>query len=258
MADIHFLDVGCADTTIITSEGKTILVDCSSGIEKYENLLPASKTIDAVFITHQHQDHFKGLEYLKDEGYKITYFICSPYERNKGDDSVSLDEWNDFNDLVNYFQGKGTKVYKPFRQDSFDKEWWDFAGLKFWMIGPDKIIAKAQDRVLHDASLVFTIKNPKSGNKVCFTGDASDKSLKKIADITNYYCDNLLHASHHGSLNGAELSFIQKAEIKMTIVSTKEGVKANLPHKEALKRYADNSSEGILRTDKKGTIKIVL
>ena len=258
MATIHFLDVGCADTTIITSEGKTILVDCSARIEDYEDLLPANKTIDVVFITHQHQDHFKGLKFLKDEGYKITYLICSPYERKREDDSVSLDEWNDFNDLVQYFQNKGTKVIKPFRQKSFNNEWSNFAGLTFWMLGPDESIANDQDRVLHDASLVFTIKNPKTGNKVCLTGDASDKSLKKISDTTDYYCDNILHASHHGSLNGAELSFIQKANIKTTIVSTKEGVKANLPHKEALKRYTDNSREGVIRTDKKGTIKLEL
>ncbi len=258
MATIHFLDVGCADTTIITSEGKTILVDCSSRIEDYEDLLPASKTIDVVFITHQHQDHFKGLKYLKDEGYMITTFVCSPYQRRREDDSVSLEEWNEFNDLVEYFKGQGTKVYKPYRQKSFDKEWWNYAGLTFWMLGPDETIANDQDRVLHDASLVFTVRNPKTRINVCFTGDASDKSLKKIADTTKHYCGNLLHASHHGSLNGAELSFIQKANIKTTIVSTEDGVKANLPHKEALRRYAENSSKGILRTDKSGTIQMEL
>jgi len=254
MATIHFLDVGCADTTIITSLGKTILIDCSLGIEDYKELLPKNKVIDVVFITHQHQDHFNGLKYFKEEGYMISHLICSPYERRRGDDSVSLEEWNDFSELLDFFKGQGTKVYKPFRQESFDKEWWSFAGLKFWMLAPDKDIAKAQDRVLHDASLVFTIKSSKSGKKICFTGDASNKSLKQIASTTKDYCDNLLHASHHGSLNGAELSFIKKANITTTIVSTKEGIKENLPHKDALKRYSDNSSKNVLRTDKDGTI----
>lgn len=254
MAKIHFLEVGCADTTIIQSEGKTILVDCCSRIEDYCYLLPNSRVINAVFITHQHQDHFKGLNYLKDNDYKITFLICSPYQRKREDSSVSAEEWREFNQLVAYFEGQGTKVYKPYRQNAFNKPWWNFAGLTFWMLGPVKEIADGSESVLHDASLVFTVRNPNTNQKVCFTGDASDKSLKQIADTTNHYCDNLLHASHHGSLNGAELIFIQKAKIKTTIVSTKEGVKENVPSGEALKRYVDNSRDEVLRTDKKGTI----
>ena len=254
MAKIHFLNVGCADTTIIQSAGKTILVDCCSHIEDYDYLLPRDKSIAAVFITHQHQDHFKGLNYLKDSDYKINFLIYSPYQRKREDSSLSAEEWKEFNQLVTYFEGQGTKVYKPYRQNTFDKPWWDFAGLTFWMLGPVKEIADDSESVLHDASLVFTIRNPNTKQNVCFTGDASDKSLKWIADTTNHYCDNLLHASHHGSLNGAELTFIQKAKIKTTIVSTKEGAKENVPSDEALRLYVNNSRDGVLRTDNEGTI----
>ncbi len=258
MADIHFLDVGCADTTIIKSEGKIILVDCCSRVEDYYYLLPNSKIIDAVFITHQHQDHFKGLNYLKDNDYKLSVLIYSPYQRKREDSSVSAEEWKEFNQLVAYFEGQGAKVYKPYRQKTFDKPWWNFAGLTFWMLGPVKEIADDSESVLHDASLVFTVRNPNTKQKVCFTGDASDKSLKQIADTTKNYCDNLLHASHHGSLNGAELTFIRKAKIKKTIVSTKEGVKENVPSDKALKHYEDNSSHSVLRTDKRGTMHEVI
>lgn len=258
MAIVHFLDVGCADTTIITSKGRTIIVDCCSRIDEYTNLLPNSKTIDAVFITHQHRDHFRGLEYLKNEDYRITNLIISPYQRKRDDDSVSLEEWQDFNGLVDLFRNEGTRVYKPYRQESFDEPWWKFAGLTFWLLGPNKSIANDSDRVLHDASLVFTVMNPTTKRKVCFTGDASDENLKKIAETTNDYCNDVLHASHHGSLNGAELSFIQKSNIETTIISTEEGVKENLPHQEALKRYSGNSSVGVLRTDKVGTIQMTL
>ncbi len=250
MAKIHFLDVGCADTTIIESDGGTIIVDCYNLIN-HKNLLPTSKNIKAVFITHQHYDHFLGLEYLKDNNYSIEYLIHSPYERRYLDNSVEYDEWNSFNNLVTYFKNKGTKVYTPYRQDSFDKPWWNVLGLKVWMIGPNKSIATSNTRELHDASLVFTIIGSR---RCCFTGDASDTSLNWIAQNTNNFCDDILHASHHGSINGADLDFIKKASIKNSIISTKSGVHSNVPDSTAMQRYNTYTQLEVLRTDVKGSI----
>jgi len=245
MAKIHFLDVGCADTTLIETNGETVLVDCVNPVE-YRNLLPTSKSILAVFLTHQHYDHFTGLEYLKDNGYSIGYLIQSPYQRRNSDNSVKLEEWNSFNDLVKYFEDNGTKVYKPYRQDDFKKPWWTRDGLKIWIIGPNKEIATSDTRELHDASLVVTIR---SSRTCCFAGDASDTSLKWIASNTNNYCNDILHASHHGSINGADIDFIKNAKIKNTIISTKEGEHDNVPDPEAIKRYKSNSELSVLRTD---------
>ena len=252
MAKIHFLNVGCADTTIIQSDEGTIIVDCYN-LEDYINLLPKSKNIKAVFVTHQHYDHFLGLEYLKNNNYSIEYLIHSPYERRYSDNSVEYDEWKLFNDLVSYFRNKGTKIYSPYRQDSFSKCWWNVLGLDIWMIGPNKSIATSDTRELHDASLVFTIIGSK---KCCFTGDASDRSLNWIAQNTNNYCDNILHASHHGSINGADLHFIKGAKAKYTIISTESGVHPNVPHSTSMQRYREHTELQVIRTDTKGSIQL--
>lgn len=254
MAKLHFLEVGCADTTLIESQGSIILVDCYN-INNYSQLLPSNKIIKAVFITHQHYDHFLGLEYLKDNGYTIEYLLYSPYERRYSDNSVQYDEWKSFNDLVTYFKNKGTKTYTPYRQDKFDEPYWNVAGLKIWMIGPNKKIATEDTRELHDASLVFRITG---SINCCFTGDASDKSLNWIAENTNHYCDGILHVSHHGSLNGADLDFIKKANISNSIISTKSGVHESVPHSTALQRYRSYTSGTVYRTDVDGTIKMDL
>jgi beta-lactamase superfamily II metal-dependent hydrolase len=252
MATIRFLEVGCADTTIIESQGSTILVDCYN-IGDYSNFLPTNKVITAVFITHQHYDHFLGLEYLKENGYSIEYLLHSPYERRYSDNSVQYDEWKAFNDLVTYFKNRGTKVYSPYRQENFDAPYWTVAGLKIWMIGPNKTIASEDTRELHDASLVFKVCGNSS---CCFTGDASDKSLNWIANNTVHYCDDILHASHHGSINGADLEFIKKANIVNTIVSTQSGVHQSVPDSAALQRYRTYTSGTVYRTDTNGTIKL--
>jgi beta-lactamase superfamily II metal-dependent hydrolase len=250
MGTLHFLNVGCADATVIISDTATFLVDCQD-IGNYRELLPADKIIKALFLTHQHDDHYAGLQYLRDRGYKIEYLIYSPYERRRGDISITLDEWNEFNEHREYFEGKGTKTYKPFKQESFDKPWWTVAGLKFWMLGPNVSIATSETRELHDACLVFRAD---MGTRKClFTGDASDVNLEGVAEI-NHICDDILHASHHGSINGAHLAFIKKCRADYTVISTAAGVHENIPHPTAIQRYKDNTAVKVYRTDD-GSIK---
>ena len=147
----------------------------------------------------------------------------------------------------------GAKIYAPYRQDDFNKPWWQpEADLKFWMIGPEKGIAESSTRELHDACLVFVMKSS-SGRKCVFTGDASDTNLEWIAKNTANYCDDILHASHHGSINGAQLDFIKKANAKYTLISTKSGVYPSVPDETALRHYRENTSIAVYRTDVNGS-----
>ncbi len=250
MGKLHHLNVGCADASIIKTSNATFLIDCHN-IEDHSHLLPSQKNLRGVFITHQHEDHYSGLGYLRDRGYTIDHLIYSPYVRRSGDSSVTLDEWNEFKRFRDYFKRKGTKVYKPYRQQSLDKPWWKTNGVSFKIIGPNKRIATSDTRELHDACLVIKAF---MGNRNClFTGDASDTNLKWIAAHTKNYCNDILHASHHGSINGADLDFIKKCDANYTVVSTKSGVRPNVPHSTAMKRYRSYTKYKVYRTDLDGS-----
>ncbi len=250
MSKIWFLSVGCADTTVINTANTCLMIDCHNP-DVFANYLPATKKIRAMFITHQNYDHFDGMNYLIDNEYEIEYLIYSPYERRHGDNSVEYQEWQDFLKYAEYYMQAGAKIYTPYRQDDFSNPWWKVDGLQIWMIGPEKNIATSDTRELHDASLVFTVKIAK--RTYLFTGDASDTSLNWIAKNTNNHCNDVLHASHHGSLNGADLEFIKSCNIVHTIISTKSGEHDSVPHPTALARY-DKYSAGVYRTDISGTL----
>ena len=79
------------------------------------------------------------------------------------------------------------------------------------------------------------------------------KSLNWIAKNTQHYCDDILHASHHGSLNGADPEFIKNCNADYTIVSTKSGVHDSIPDPTAMRLYELYSNYPVHRTDKKGT-----
>jgi beta-lactamase superfamily II metal-dependent hydrolase len=250
MSTLHHLNVGCGDASVIRTSNETFLVDCHN-IGDFPHLLPSSRRLRGVFVTHQHSDHYSGLQYLRDHGYTIECLIYSPYERRYGDNSVTIEEWNEFNAHRDYFSGRGTKLYTPFRQDSWETPFWQVDGLKFWMLGPSKSVATSEARELHDACLV--LRADLGARRCTFTGDASDTDLKDVATI-NHICDDILHASHHGSLNGAELSFIEKCSADFTVVSTQSGVHENVPHPTALRRYQNHTRTRVYRTDGDGTI----
>ena len=247
---LHCLKVGCADATVIITDSTTFLVDCHN-ICNFNYLLPYNKNIRGVFITHQHEDHYSGLRYLKDYDYIIDWLIYSPYERRRGDNSVTLEEWNEFNDLKDYFESQGTGIKTPYRQSNWESPYWDTDGVQFWIIGPDWNIANSDTRELHDASLV--IKADLGERHVCFAGDASNTNLEYIANNIGDYCCDILHASHHGSLEGAQLDFIKNAKAKYTLISTESSVYENVPHPTALQRYRNYTEFSVLRTDVNGS-----
>lgn len=252
MGELHHLSVGCADCSVIKSDYHTFLVDCH-GIGDNAHLLPKNKNLMGVFITHQHYDHFDGLGYLKDNGYSISYLIYSPYERRYNDRSVDYQEWQDFCSYRDYFERKGTQLRAPYRQDDFGKPYWEIDGLRFLVLGPVSHIAKSETRELHDACLVL---HASLGIRKClFTGDSSDTSLNYVAKNTTNICNDILTASHHGSINGADLDFIKACKAEYTIVSTKSGVHENIPSPTAMQRYRDNTSQKVFRTDTDGSVK---
>jgi len=252
VGQLHNLNVGFGDASVIVTGRATFLMDCHK-IEEYAHLLPANKQIRGVFITHQHRDHFSGLGYLMSNKYSIEVLVYSPYERRYGDSSVEYDEWFEFNSYKAYFEGRGTKVYAPYRQQNFDKAFWSVNGVDFWLLGPAYYIAKRPARELHDASLVVHVRM--ASRRCLFAGDASDTSLEYIAKNTTNICGDVLHASHHGSLEGACLEFVKKSTMDYTVISTKAGVYQNVPHPSALSRYREHTKQKVYRTDVDGSLK---
>jgi beta-lactamase superfamily II metal-dependent hydrolase len=251
MGELHHLKVGCADCSVIRTSSHTFLVDASN-ISDWSHLLPSNKRLRGVFITHQHYDHFDGLKYLKDKGYRIDFLVHSPYERRYGDNSVQYDEWQEFNALRDHFVNNGTDARAPHRQTDFSKPWWDAGEVKFWILGPSQAIASSETRQLHDAALVVHAALNKL--RCLFTGDASDANLEDVASNVNNICGGILHASHHGSIEGASLPFIQACKATHTVISTESGVHENVPHPTALRRYKENTSHAVYRTDVDGAL----
>ncbi len=250
MADkYHFLNVGCNDCSILHLGDKVIMVDChqgnaDNGEDNILNYLPAKK-IDLLILTHQHYDHFDGIQTLLDNDIQVVEIWESCYERRRNDNSVKYDEWNDYQKLKTAL---GAKVYQPTKStENFSI----VGGAGIQIYNPPQNVNDNETRELHDACLVFTIR--KGNMTVTFTGDASDTALQFVIDNFEIKEKYILHASHHGSINGANLEFIKTIKPEYTIISTKSGVYENVPHPTALQRYKSHTKQFVRRTDIDGT-----
>lgn len=250
MADkYYFLKVGCADCTVMHLSGKVVMVDCRQGntLNGEEDILDyiPKKKVDVLIITHQHYDHFDGMRALIDNDIEVGEIWESNYSRRYNDQSVEYDEWQSYQNLRDKL---GAKIYHPTRStDDYDK----IGGASFQILSPKKNINDYDTREIHDASLVFTVR--KGSMDIIFAGDASDWALEEVTNHFDLKSRHILHASHHGSINGAYLGFIKKISPNYTIVSTKSGVHDNVPHATALQRYRNHTKKAVRRTDVDGT-----
>lgn len=251
----HFLNVGLADCTIFEMDNDLVMIDCGyrrigAGVSKPTNILYYLKHvignayIDLLVISHPHHDHYLGIEDLVGNVI-VARFWGSPYQRQRDDNSLATDEWNEYSKLVQKLvPDVGKRVTLTKGQSA------TYSGCTFHVLGPRNEVNSSPTRECHDASLVVWVGTPANNFIVC--GDASDSELDLVrADWKLGDCQ-VLRASHHGSINGANLAFIKAVDPRDTIISTKSGIIDNIPHSTALQQYKDHSTN-VFRTDVSGT-----
>ena len=175
----------------------------------------------------------------------VAEFWGSPYKRRHGDNSLSLEEWNEYNQLKEKLV-PDSNIRFTCTSDARKK----LSGCEFVVLGPRKEVNNSETRECHDACLVIWGHSPANNFIIC--GDASDSQLDQIKNDWELSDCTVLRASHHGSDNNANLEFIKVASPRDTIISTESGIFDNLPSNTALQRYRQYS-KNVFRTDIDGT-----
>lgn len=236
-AEVHFIDVGQGDCSLILSGDTAVLIDTGES-ENGEKILEYLYNhdvpdIDCFLLTHPHSDHMGAASYIID---------------NIDVEQIIIPKVTD--DMT-----PTTKFYEKFLL-SVQEKGLNITAAKPGMTvevgeGEMEIISPVKDYSdlnNYSAASVFIYGD----TSFMFTGDIEKKAEKHILK-EGYLSDiDVLKVAHHGSNSSSCNDFLEAVKPDYAVIQC-DGVSYNHPHEEAIERILEYTDE-IYRTDMDGTV----
>ncbi len=237
---IHFLDVGQGDCTLVLCDGEAMVIDggpaaSSSFVYSYVKNTLGLTHIDYMISTHPHLDHVYGLSSVLNAA--PVDLILTPVLK-----------WDSkaFNSMLKYADAQGTPVMVPQEGDTMQLGGATISILHCW---PEALDYGRTN----DSSIVTRIDY--GVTSFIITGDAEDWSEYMMIDAGYNLKADVLRISHHGSNTGSTMEFLKAVQPEYAVISVGKDNGYGHPHREVLDRLNTINSK-VLRTDELGTIVI--
>lgn len=236
--EVHFIDVGQADCSLIICDDETLLIDggnVGDGSLVVSYLLSVGVTeLDYVICTHAHEDHVGGLSGPLNK-FTVTQAVFAP---ETGADTKC------YKDFLSAVEKQKLSVTVPETDSSFN-----LGSSTVTFIGP---VTENYDDI-NDTSIVTKITYEETS--FLFTGDAERESEQDILEKGTDISADVLKVGHHGSENSTTYPFLREIMPEIAVISVGEGNKYGHPTEESLSRLRDADVK-VYRTDMQGHIKI--
>lgn len=233
--EVHFMDVGQGDATLIMTDGHAMLIDAGNNGKgtAVQNYLQKQgiKKLDYVIGTHPDADHIGGLDVI------IYKFDCGKvllpdYQKN----TKTYDEVEDT------LKAKSYRAAHPAAGDTYQ-----LGDAVFTVTAPaDKKFDNA-----NDYSIAVRLEYGK--NAFLFVGDAEEDSENEMLKSKQDISADVYKVSHHGSKTGTSEEFLEKVDPKYAVISCGEDNSYGHPHAEVLNLLRREGVQ-VFRTDEQGTI----
>lgn len=243
---VTFLDIGQGDCTLIqTPDNKTILVDCGMISKDYNSgertigpylIRNGISKIDFLIITHLHNDHTGGVNYLL-QNFNIGCIIESGQKI-----------FTPFSKITDSLASAKNIYRKVIRTGDVIN---DLKDIRLYFLLPDESFVNNEGKTygdnLNNGSVVFLLKYKES--KLLFTGDTESEGEKFLYEKYNGFLkSDVLKVSHHGSNTSTGIPFIIKCNPEISVISCGKYNKFNHPSGIILNRLERTGSK-IFRTD---------
>lgn len=230
--DVYFLDVGQADSILLSNNGHYMLIDAGNNedgpkLVNYFKSLGITK-FDYVIATHAHEDHIGGMDDIIKNFNIGTFYMPDLITTTKT-----------FEDVLDALSEKQIAFETP----TIDQEF-SFSDTKI-----TTLYVNNEAKNLNDSSIVLRLKH--GTNTFLFTGDASTKVEKQL--LNKNIASDVLKVGHHGSRYSTSKEFLNKVNPQYAIISVGINNTYKHPHDETLKKLNDKKII-IYRTDQEGTI----
>lgn len=235
--EIHFFDVGEADSALVECDGHYMLIDggnpgSSSFLYSYLQK-HGIDYLDYIVCSHAHTDHVGGLAgALNYASVGVAYAPVTEYDSRA------------FNSFVKYLNEQGKEITVPSPGDNI------MLGVaKITFIGPvDMSLAEINH---NNASIILRIEF--GSTSFLFTGDAEIEEELSVIGTNAELQSTLLKVGHHGSYTSSSEMFIAAVKPDYAIVSVGKDNEYGHPHEVALDRLSSYCPT-VYRTDLLGEI----
>ncbi|MBQ8551538.1 MAG: MBL fold metallo-hydrolase [Clostridia bacterium] len=235
--EVHIIDVGQGDSTLIRSADGNILID--AGTNASEAVLKAHldacgvKAIDYLICTHPHEDHIGGADMIIDN-YNVKNVLIT--------DLRSSD--SSFTALLDRIVKSDTFAAIPNTGDVYT-----LGDISFTVLGP---LDTYEDE--NDMSLIIRLTF--GDTTFLFTGDAgypAERDLIERYSVDELNCD-FYKIAHHGSNTSSSKELLELITPEIAAVSAGKDNEYGHPRGEVLIRLAEAGCATVLRTDTMGTV----
>lgn len=233
--EVHFLDVGQGDCTLLTCDGESMLIDAGNNDKGtyVQNYLQKQGITELKYVigTHPDADHIGGLDVV------IYKFDCNTI--------IMPDVTNDtatYRDVEAAMESKQYQTTYPVVGETYP-----LGGATFTIVAPNADYGSN----LNEWSVGILVQN--GDNRFLFTGDAEENSE---ADMLRNGIDlnaDVYKVAHHGSNTATTEAFLDVVNPTYAVISVGEGNSYGHPQAEVLNRLRAHGIS-VFRTDKQGTL----
>ena len=237
--EVHFIDVGQGDSTLILSDGHAILIDAGENdqgrvvVDYLEKL--GIKKLDLIFMTHPHSDHIGGMDDV------IRAFDIGKIVAPRLPDS-QVPTTKTYTEVLTAIAEKGLKMTPAKVDDTYT-----FGKGVFTILGP-----MGQYEDLNDTSLVCRFVYDQS-RSFLFTGDMESPVEKELVQSGKILKSDVLKLGHHGSKTSTSKGFYQAIDPDYAVILVGDGNDYGHPHQKVLQTVESNEAF-VYRTDYQGSI----
>ena len=245
---ITVLDVGQGDAILVEGgRGGRLLVDGGPDpdrllIELDQRLPPWDRRIDAVVLTHPHEDHVAGLALLL-----TRYRIGRVFEPGMRGPGPGYAAWASFLNVPG----------APPRARLVTGDRLAVDDLAFHVLWPDpgRVPDEPSDggRAINDVSIVLL--GEVDGRRILLTGDVED-DIDPILTARGLPPVDLLKVAHHGSRTASTIAFLGVVRPSVAVVSAGADNPYGHPARTTLEHLRETGAQ-VLRTDQDGSVEIV-
>lgn len=231
---IHFIDVGQADSALVTCDGHSMLID--GGNADDSNLVysvlqrETDGHLDYVVGTHAHEDHIGGLSgAFEVDTADVTFCPVTEYDSKA------------FRNFKARAGERGGGITVPEVGDTFT-------------LGEATVTVVAVNSVPEDTNNTsIVIRIVYGDTSFLFTGDAEQETEEKILESDQDIESTVLKVGHHGSSTSTSQAFLNAVSPTYAVISCGKDNSYGHPHSETLAKLASAGVE-VFRTDELGDI----